>query len=73
MKITFSQPGRRESPSASSRSIGIVSGVTRIDAGWGHGLAIKNGNVYTYFVTAVNKQGAQSGPSNYLTVTITTK
>ena len=34
--------------------------------------AIKNNNVYTYFVTAVNKQGAQSGPSNYLTVTITT-
>ena len=35
--------------------------------------AIKNTNVYTYFVTAVNKQGAQSSPSNYLTVTITTK
>lgn len=35
--------------------------------------SIKNNNVYTYFVTAVNKQGAQSGPSNYLTVTITTK
>lgn len=35
--------------------------------------AVKNNDVYTYFVTAVNKQGAQSGPSNYLTVTITTK
>lgn len=34
---------------------------------------VKNNNAYTYFVTAVNKQGAQSGPSNYLTVTITTK
>jgi hypothetical protein len=35
--------------------------------------SIKNNNVYTYFVTAVNIQGAQSGPSNYLTVTIATK
>jgi len=34
---------------------------------------VKNNNSYTYFVTAVNKQGAQSGPSNYLTVTIATK
>jgi hypothetical protein len=34
---------------------------------------VKNGHAYTYFVTAVNKQGAQSGPSNYLTVTTVTK
>jgi hypothetical protein len=35
--------------------------------------AIKNNHAYTYFVTAVNKQGAQSGPSNYLTVTTVSK
>jgi hypothetical protein len=34
---------------------------------------IKNNNTYTYFVTAVNKQGVQSGASNFVTVTITTK
>lgn len=35
--------------------------------------AVKMNNTYTYFVTAVNKQGAQSAPSNYLVVTTASK
>jgi hypothetical protein len=31
---------------------------------------VKNGVTYTYFVTDANKQGAQSGPSNPLVVTV---
>ena len=32
--------------------------------------SVKNGATYTYFVTDANKQGAQSGPSNPLVVTV---
>ena len=32
--------------------------------------AVKNNNTYTYFVTAINKQGVQSGASNFGTVTV---
>jgi hypothetical protein len=32
--------------------------------------SVKNGATYTYFVTDANKQGAQSGPSNALVVTV---
>jgi hypothetical protein len=32
--------------------------------------SVKNGVTYTYFVTDANKQGAQSGPSNPLVVTV---
>jgi hypothetical protein len=32
--------------------------------------SVKNGVTYTYFVTDTNKQGAQSGPSNSLVVTV---
>jgi hypothetical protein len=31
---------------------------------------VKNGATYTYFVSDGNKQGAQSGPSNLLVVTV---
>ena len=34
---------------------------------------VKMNHTYTYFATAVNKQGAQSSPSNYLVVTTATK
>jgi len=33
-------------------------------------MSVKNGVTYTYFVTDANKQGAQSGPSNPLVVTV---
>ena len=32
--------------------------------------SVKNGTTYTYFVTAANKQGAQSGSSSSLVVTV---